>query len=229
MKEAVIKNAEEIKMLLESREQSDTDLYQILDMLKEKELLGGCEQELEQAVLEEIFCVWKMVSEEKMGSEYEGKMDFAEARILEYYRNERKLTKEQAEEVLEYIRAIGSSLTMETLRRLHRGESAAGKEEKDAEKPEESSEEKNAEETGEAAKEENAEITKEVTAEKLPLIFVLAALAAAVVVIFAAVTAIFVAVTAVSRKRKRKNTERYIKTVRTIKKHAKKLMQFILS
>ena len=128
MKEAVIKNAEEIKMLLESREQSDTDLYQILDMLKEKELLGGCEQELEQAVLEEIFCVWKMVSEEKMGSEYEGKMDFAEARILEYYRNERKLTKEQAEEVLEYIRAIGSSLTMETLRRLQRGESAAGKE-----------------------------------------------------------------------------------------------------
>ena len=222
MKEAVIKNAEEIKMLLESREQSDTDLYQILDMLKEKELLGGCEQELEQAVLEEIFCVWKMVSEEKMGSEYEGKMDFAEARILEYYRNERKLTKEQAEEVLEYIRAIGSSLTMETLRRLQRGESAAGKGEKDAEKPEESSEEKNAEETGEAAKEENAEITKEATAEKLPLIFVLAALAAAVVVIFAAVTA-------VSRKRKRKNTERYIKTVRTIKKHAKKLMQFILS
>lgn len=103
-------NLEKIRILADSREWPGSDIRRVLEMLKEKDLLGGYEKELDTAVYRNIFRIWKLAYERKSAPCYEGKLDFVEARILEFYRNEQNLSRECADEVLEYIRVIGAGL-----------------------------------------------------------------------------------------------------------------------
>lgn len=107
-------NLREIRDLLNCSDWSKVGIDEILNILECKKFLGEYYNELEKAVWEDIFIAWRKAYEGKFTSAYEGKLEFTEARILEFYRNEEKMSQEKAEEVLLYIREIGAALAMES-------------------------------------------------------------------------------------------------------------------
>lgn len=116
MNENIKTNLQEIQDLL--RNTADTSkigIYTILRGLKGGELFSDSVYEhLLKAAELDMFRVWRNVYVNK-SFKYERTTDFVEARILEYFRNEEHLLEEEAEEVLEYIRVLAASLTMQTL------------------------------------------------------------------------------------------------------------------
>ena len=65
-------NLEKIRILADSREWPGSDIRRVLEMLKEKDLLGGYEKELDTAVYRNIFRIWKLAYERKSAPCYEG-------------------------------------------------------------------------------------------------------------------------------------------------------------
>lgn len=108
----------EIKELLERRSWRNTGIYEVLQFLEEAGLTEDVSAELHKMVeIGALYC-WFQAYNRKICGAYESDPGFVEARILEYCVNEAAISPEKAEELIAYVRVLGSALSKETITNL---------------------------------------------------------------------------------------------------------------
>lgn len=112
------KELETLDNKLKKQDWSEYGIYEVLQILNKQGLLGDCMTELQDAVKAGIFRKWRQAYERRLMNTYEGGVDFVEARILEYYRNDMRLPGAKAEKVVAYIRVLGRNLSRSIIENL---------------------------------------------------------------------------------------------------------------
>jgi len=118
MKNDMEKNLIKIRAFLEAEDWTRTGIYEVLRQLEAKGFVTEMYTELLEAVKCGALYRWFLAYHGRIVSGYEGDPAFVEARILEHYVNYSLASPEKAEQLVAYIRVIGSSLTGATLKNL---------------------------------------------------------------------------------------------------------------